>query len=333
MAVAISIKAFTMKGVTDSGGLLISGFFGVFYFLIFCGYFIETIILIGSKKDKLVTDGNRGDNKQIIKGKNILKKNTRLLNSSIRVEPSSPRKRRTFLKKKSIFCKVKSRSNDVNESPSNFTAEKKIWPQVSNINLDNNDSHINDSTIINKNDTNDKKENDENAKTQKSDKINQISFKEFFEDINPLKRIGSFIIIINLFRDILIPFLIIFLIEYPYIQICSVVFFMGLKFIFLVITLPYISTWQNIKEIVSECLYIIVLLLYFALLHFGDSILEEIKYLVFGNLVMILIGLILILNLLDMLVTSLCGVIFMFRKIFFSSGSEKSDNSDNDRFN
>lgn len=96
-------------------------------------------------------------------------------------------------------------------------------------------------------------------------KIPSISFGIFFSEINNKKKVGSFIILINFVRDCLIPFLIIMLINIPFFQISSILAFMAIRLVFLVTTFPYTSKWTNIKELLSEIFYVIILGLHFAL--------------------------------------------------------------------
>lgn len=142
--------------------------------------------------------------------------------------------------------------------------------------------------------TNENSHNDKNIESS-SAKVQGL-FLAFYEDINLSSKIGSLYILIQYFRDILIPFTIISLTWRPQPQLYCVSFYLFFKLIFLLIFRPFSTTWKNILEIASDMIYLSILSLYSILLELGEGITPPEKYYYLGFPIIGLVVSLLMLN-------------------------------------
>lgn len=285
LAVAIFLKAHFYYGVDDWTGLTMTIFYFIIYFLIFCGILTESIIFFKNLKNQK-NDSNK------------------LIASPI---DSSER-----------FKKAEEQFKRINKQPRN-----RVRSSLRLMNLGSTTT-IKKRMIVNKVRGSKKSiemlsiDNQEGKLGNKRKEKQVVSFSIFFDDIHKTCKIGQFVILLRFLCDLSIPIFIIFLVNYPLVQVSGILISVSIRALFIVITRPFNSICQNIIEFLNEFLYSLILFLYFLLAQFSEEIKEKNKYNLVGNLILLLVFVILIINTVNMVVYSVMipiGLVFRISRI------------------
>lgn len=143
--------------------------------------------------------------------------------------------------------------------------------------------------------------------------IREGIFLSFYDEIRLPNRVGSLYIMISYLRDILVPSFIISFTWRPQVQFYCVFGYMLLKLIFLVSFRPFKTLWKNMMELMTDTIFVVILVLYIVLLELGDMISPKSKYFYIGYPIIGLVVSLVLINLINQLKQSLATLALIFR--------------------
>ena len=117
-----------------------------------------------------------------------------------------------------------------------------------------------------------------------------------FEELSPLSTFGCFVLPLVTIKDMILPFMLIFFIKNPIIQLLSLIIFSLFFLVFLSIFRPYKSILDNTIQIFNNFMYTLSSTLFLVLYLLKDSISEENRHFILGNLIILVLSAIIIVN-------------------------------------
>ena len=144
-------------------------------------------------------------------------------------------------------------------------------------------------------------------------------FGKFCEEIITEQTMGSYILIILIVRDTLLPLILIYGVSIPLVQLFSVIFFSIFLLIWLLIFRPFKSLLDNITLIFDNLLYSVVILLILIIYLLEDSLSIEIKNYFFGNLMIFCFSLIISSNIILGVFICIKGASFTIKRLISSN--------------
>lgn len=154
------------------------------------------------------------------------------------------------------------------------------------------------------------------------------SMIDFFNDqLKENSRFGILIFIAYSLRDMLLPLMLIYFVEFPAIQLFAAIFFNSMTLIILLCTRPLASMFDTVLEIFNNVIFLLLLLLYSIIFVIGDRFSEKQKSLIFGYSIIFLLFLMTITNIIYCSVQGIVGACMTLNQFLSKKKSKKIENN------